>query len=121
MAHRILLAIVLGLLTAIAVTADAPPTDAEVARLIEQLGDRSYQQRQAAQQRLKDGGLNALALLRKAARETGNAELRWRAKVAIRLIARPRWTTMKRGLPRARKSGKLLLVFSTIGEVSGYS
>ena len=115
-----MLSFVLSLLSVVA-SAEAPPTDAEVALLVEQLGARSFRQREAAQQQLLGCGQNAIALLRKAARESDNLERSRRAKQALAMLAKPRWTTLKRGFPLARKQGKLLLVFSTVGEIDGFS
>jgi hypothetical protein len=59
--------------------AAAAPDDAKIARLVKQLGDDEFDQREAATEALNKVGKPALTALRKAATESGDAEVRSRA------------------------------------------
>jgi WD40 repeat protein len=81
------LAVVLAAV-ALARSEGAPPaTDAEIARLIEQLGSGEFAEREQAQKRLAEVGEAALGPLRKAL-ESDDAEVRRRARELVRDIER---------------------------------
>ena len=88
---RIRLALAAGVLLSLALMAflwgaegSSAPRDEQVEKLIEQLGAEDYQQRESANQVLDTMGDRPLALLREAARDSKNPEIRWRA---IRLLS----------------------------------
>jgi len=91
-------------------------------RLVEQLGSEEFADRQAAQRQLEVLGTQAVASLRRLQLETTDPEIRWRIAQAIRANSRPRWLTDIDAASRlAKRQGKLLMVFSTIGEIDGFS
>ncbi len=102
-------------------TTSATPTD-DVARLIQQLGNDRFAERQAAELGLIRLGRDAVPQLRQTLATTEDAEVRARLRRAIERITTLRW---HRDLPtayaEARAYGKSVLVFSTIGESNGYS
>src|SRR5207249_717226 len=62
------------------------PDGKEIERLVKQLGSDKFKVRDAATKRLKDIGEPALATLRKAATESGDAEIRCRAAALVQII-----------------------------------
>jgi WD40 repeat protein len=70
--------------------AATPADEAEIGRLIEQLGGASYAEREQAQQRLEAIGLPALGPLKKAT-ESDNPEIRLRAWLLANAIEKRRW------------------------------
>lgn len=64
----------------------AAPVEAEIDRLIEQLGSEKFEQREAAAQRLKAIGEVAIDALREAAAKHDDPEVRARAKAVIKSI-----------------------------------
>ena len=64
----------------------AAPDDAEIARLVKQLGHDDFDKREAATARLKEIGEPALAILRKAATESGDPEVRCRSAALLRVF-----------------------------------
>ena len=64
----------------------AAPDDAEIAGLVKQLGDDEFAKREAASKRLKEIGDAALAALRKAAKDSTDAEVRARAAALLRIF-----------------------------------
>jgi WD40 repeat protein len=78
--------VVLLALACAAALADAPPDAKEIARLIEQLGDDDVEVRRAAEDKLKEIGEPALALLREAGKSHADADVRLRAAVLARSL-----------------------------------
>ena len=68
------------------VPAVAAPDDAGIARLVKQLGDDDFDQREAASKALTKVGEPALEVLRKAAASSGDVEVRHRAGQLIEAI-----------------------------------
>jgi hypothetical protein len=64
----------------------AAPDDAEIARLVKQLGHDDCDKREAASKRLESIGEPALAALRQAATESGDAEVRGRSAALLRVF-----------------------------------
>ena len=64
----------------------AVPDDAEIARLIKQMGDDDFDQREAATEALNKVGKSALTALRKAAKESGDVEVRARSATLLQAI-----------------------------------
>src|SRR5262249_28123894 len=64
----------------------AAPLDAEIDRLIEQLGSEKFEQREAAAQRLKAIGERAIEALTEAAAKHDDPEVRARSKDVIKSI-----------------------------------
>src|SRR2546430_1370954 len=69
------------------VGASAPPPEAEVARLIRQLGSNSFREREAATRRLEAIGEPALGRLRRAA-QADDAEVRRGSRELVAAIER---------------------------------
>ena len=97
--HRSLLSVPLGILVAVCqggghVEAEAPAASAETAAatelqtLVEQLGDRAWEKRQQAEERLVSLGLVAVERLRSVIETTDSEEVRTRATTALRKIER---------------------------------
>src|SRR4051812_1498309 len=87
--HRLLIGLALAsLLAGSAAVADDEADSKEVARLIEQLGDDDVDVRRAADKRLLELGEKALPQLRKAAKDHPDADVRLRAIILERNIAR---------------------------------
>jgi len=76
----------LGLTTATMPAQDEKPAKPSVPELIQQLGDRDYQVRKAAEASLRARGSDALEALRKAAADDGDAEVQWRARRLVRQL-----------------------------------
>lgn len=74
--------LVLALIPRAAVAAD----DKEIERLIQQLGDDEFAKREAATAALNKVGKSALKALRRAAKESGDAEIRSRAAALVQAI-----------------------------------
>ena len=97
--HRSLLSVPLGILVAVCqggghAEAEAPAASAETAAatelqtLVEQLGDRAWERRQQAEERLVSLGLVAVERLRSVIETTDSEEVRTRATTALRKIER---------------------------------
>jgi HEAT repeat protein len=67
-------------------SSDKETNSERIARLIKQLGDDEFEKREAASKALELIGEPALALLRRAARSSDDAEVRKRAECALRAI-----------------------------------
>src|SRR5579872_2750563 len=80
-------AALLGLLCLAAAAPAVPDGPAEVKRLVEQLGDPSFEKREAASQRLAAAGEGALEALGRAA-ESDDREVRRRARDLVARIRR---------------------------------
>ena len=90
--------------------------------LVEALGSDDYAQRAGAQQALIKLGYAHVAALRGALAETKDLEVRTRLRRIIRTITTPNWLTdLDQARRQARRTGKPILVFSTIGAPDGYS
>lgn len=79
-----------------------------VRELIEQLGDRSYQNRRAAESALRARGTEALDALREAAKDDADPEVQWRARRLVRQIEggeERQGTLQPRGEPRTEEGG----------------
>jgi uncharacterized protein (TIGR03067 family) len=83
----------LSVLLVLFITPHAPalraPSTANAARLIKQLGSDSYEEREAATRALEAMGERALAALRVANQNSGDAEVKLRANRLIKAIERP--------------------------------
>jgi hypothetical protein len=105
-----------------AVTPRADEPAAKIDAIIARLGHESFAIRAAAQRELMALGIDAVPKLRKAYEATADVEIRWRLKRAIHTITRPQWYLhLKTAQQEAARSGKLLMVFSTIGQAEGFS
>ena len=94
----------------------------DVPTLVRHLGSPLYQRRLAAQQSLLTLGSSRVAALREAREAATDPEIRWRLQQAIVANSRPRWLAdVEVARRQAVESGKLLMVFSTIGEINGFS
>ena len=80
------LGLILGVLLIPAGRATDKPDDKEIARLIQQLGSDSFQDREEASKKLADIGLPAAEALRRAAKEGTDAEVRLRAEDLLRRL-----------------------------------
>jgi hypothetical protein len=115
--------LVLSTGAAIAAPAPAltPPPDDEVARLVAQLDADNYRARDRATHRLREMGLDAVPMLRKAAEESPSAEVRTRLADVIAGITRLGWRSDLAAVrAEARRTGKPILVVSTDGPPAGY-
>ena len=81
-----LVSLVLALAAPISAQSKTLEKEASVPKLIEQLGADSYRDRQAAERQLRELGKEALAELRKAAREHHDPEVAWRARRVVSKI-----------------------------------
>jgi WD40 repeat protein len=77
--------------------------------LIQQLGDDSYEKREAAQKRLIEIGASARDLLRKAAKENPDAEIRFRASQALQDVGSENCVLERRFDETKAGQGKRLL------------
>lgn len=64
------------------------PDEAALRKLIDQLGDDDFDKREAAAKRLREVGLPALPLLRRAAKDSKDAEVRGRAADLAEAVAK---------------------------------
>jgi len=82
--------------TALAVAPLDAVDEQTIRDLIKELGDDSFDKREAAEKRLKTIGEPALELLRKAAHEALDAEIRLRAEGLVRIIESSRFSLVQR-------------------------
>jgi HEAT repeat protein len=93
-----------------------------VSRLAEGLASDRYAEREAAELKLVQLGHDAVPRLRELLESTDDAEVRARLRRAIGRITTLRWhRDLVTAMARAKSNGKSVLVFSTIGELDGYS
>jgi hypothetical protein len=76
--------------------AQLPPAEPSTEKLIEQLGSRSYREREAASRALESRGDSTLEPMRKAATTTKNPETRWRLQALITRLERSQILSPKR-------------------------
>src|SRR3954471_20311928 len=74
------------LVFSIGLPARSQPDDKQLSKLIEQLGDDDVDVRKGAQKKLTDIGEPALDLLRKAARDSRDADIRLHALILVKSI-----------------------------------
>ncbi len=95
---------------------------ADVDGLVAQLGDDSVIEREKAQKALVALGRPALPKLRAHLEQSRDEEVRARLQAIIRHLTQIRWQrNLVDALAAAKKEGKPLLIFSTIGEPDGYA
>ena len=99
-----------------------PDSTTSISQLIEDLSSSSFRVRDAAQKGLLKLSTRDVPELRKLLEESEDQEVRWRIELALQKLTRPRWRTdLKQALLDSQDSGKMLMVFSTIGEIKGFS
>ena len=95
---------------------------ADLTALVEQLKSKEHSQRESAQEQLAKLGSSALPELREALKGKHGPEVRYRLKSVIKQLSQVNWSpTFEDALATARKQNKMVVVFSTIGEVDGFS
>ena len=118
---RLLLVLSTGAALAAPAPALTPPTDDEITRLVAQLDDNDFRVRERAARRLRESGLDAVPRLRKEAAESPSAEVRTRLAAVIKGLTRPGWRSDLAAVrSEALRTGKPILVVSTIGPPSGF-
>ena len=98
------------------------PTPAQVASLVRSLDDNHFIMRERAENSLRELGTRAVPLLRKELQTATSLETRRRLENVIADLSRIPWRRdLDKAVAEARRSGKPLLVFSTLGEVDGFA
>lgn len=98
----------------------APPDD--LAPLVAQLGDRDFQTREKAHKALAAKGWPAVPRLQTALDEATEPEVADRLQRILAGITKLNWLVKPDdAVTAARKSGKPILVFSTIGDPDGFA
>jgi len=101
--------------------APAPPSDDQLARLVAQLDADDFRVRDRATRRLREAGLDAVPRLRQAAEQSPSAEVRARLAEVIAAITRLPWRGDVAGArAEAKRTGKPILLVSTVGTPTGY-
>jgi hypothetical protein len=124
---RILLAVgvVIGLLAASRLWAPPPPAPSlpeQVQQLVRQLDDPSFEVRQQADEQLRRLGIAAVAPLQRELNKNPPLEVARRLQGILRHLGKLAWhKEQDAAFVEARRSGKPVLLFSTIGEVNGFS
>jgi hypothetical protein len=97
--------------------------DAERARaLVRQLDDSRFATREAAERGLRQLGLAVVPLLREELKRPASLEVRCRLQRVVAELTRLPWREdMPAALAEAGKTGKPLLIFSTIGAPTGFA
>ena len=90
--------------------------------MVEALGSHDYARRTGAQKELIKLGSEHVPALRGALAEAKDPEIRTRLQRIIRTLTTPNWLTdLAQARRQASRTGKPILVFSTIGAPDGYS
>lgn len=99
-----------------------PTLAARLTALVEQLGSPTFSERESAQGQLQEFGSRSVPILRQLQSESNDPETQWRLAMVIRANSRPRWQTdIETAGYQSVRTGKLIMVFSTIGEIDGFS
>jgi transposase len=94
----------------------------DLGELVSRLEDESAAERDKAQKAILALGREALPGIRKHLEKTQDAEVRQRLQVILDYWTKIRWERdAAAALERAKQEGKLVMVFSTIGEPDGYA
>lgn len=118
---RLLLVVSAGAAFAVPAPALTPPPDDAIARLVAQLDAADFRARERATRRLLELGWDALPRLRQAAEESPSAEVRTRLADVITGITRVGWRSDLAAVrSEARRTGKPILVVSTLGPPTGF-
>jgi hypothetical protein len=118
---RLLLVLSTGAALVVPAPALTPPPDDEIARLVAQLDADDFRVRDRAARRLREVGLDAVPRLRKAAEGCPSAEVRTRLTDVIAGITRLGWRSDLAAVrSEALRTGKPILVVSTIGPPTGF-
>jgi hypothetical protein len=114
--------LVMGSLLPLSASARAAAPDAErVHILVRQLDSDDFSERVAADRSLRDLGVPAIPLLRAALAKKPSVEVERRLEAIIRDLGRLTWHhDLNAALREAKKTGKPLLVFSTLGIDNGF-
>ena len=112
-----------AVLCCVAPWAAEPPGMAErVAGLVKQLDDNRFAIRQQADVELRKLGIAVVPLLQRELEARHPLEVTRRLESIVLELSRIPWQTdISQALEEARRTGKALLVFSTIGEVDGFA
>lgn len=98
------------------------PDAARVRELVKQLDAQQFAVREQADKALREMGIDVVPLLRKALAEPAPLESRRRLERIIAHLTAPPWhRDVTTAVAAARKAKKPILVFSTMGEPSGFS
>lgn len=102
--------------------AEAPGLAERVRTLVKQLDDPQFQARQQADQELRRLGIDVVPHLRKELEGKHPLEVTRRLESIVNELSRVPWKTdIAAAQAEAARTGKPLLVFSTIGEVDGFA
>ena len=120
--RRVLTAPLVALITCCVGHGDEPARPDEIARLVADLGDRDYTTREKATKALAAKGWDAVDRLDKELATLSNPEAADRLRRVIAGITRLDWhTAPAAAVAAAKKAGKPVLTFSTIGGADGFS
>jgi hypothetical protein len=99
----------------------SPPSDDEIVHLVAQLDADDFRARDRAARRLREADLDAVPRLRRAAAEAPSPEVRTRLDDVIAGITRLGWRTdLAAARAEAKRTGKPMLLVSTVGVPAGY-
>lgn len=106
----------------LSIYAQSDETAQKVAALVVRLEDDSASERDKAQKELIALGRAAVPHIQKQLDGTRDPEVKARLQDVLSRLTRIQWERdLNAALARAKKAGKPLLVFSTIGEPDGYA
>ena len=118
---RLLVVLSFGAVLVAPAPALTPPPDDEITRLVAQLDADDFRTRDRAARRLREVGLDAVPRLRTAAEESQSAEVRTRLADLIAGITRMGWRSDLAAVrSEALRTGKPILVVSTVGSPTGF-
>lgn len=117
-----LIALTLGLIGAAVLLPNPEPTlEQRVQALARQLDDPSFEARQQAEEDLRQLGIAVVPLLEKELQKNPPLEVARRMQGIVQHLGKISWHKQDAAFLEARRTGKPVLVFSTIGEANGFS
>lgn len=98
----------------------------KIDQLVKGLNSSNYPDRESAQEELVAMGSSVLPQLKKIIEQPIEAEVKHRLMAVVKGLSEVNWrkfqeTTIAAALTEAEQQSKLIFVFSTIGEVDGFS
>ena len=98
----------------------------KIDQLVKGLNSSNYADRESAQEELVAMGSSVLPQLKKIIEQPIEAEVKHRLMAVVKGLSEVNWrkfqeTTIAAALTEAEQQSKLIFVFSTIGEVDGFS
>jgi hypothetical protein len=99
-----------------------PPAKDDISPLVAQLGDRDFRTREKATRELTAKGWDAVPAMQKALDKATEPEVAERLEKALTAITKLNWyAKADEAVAAATKTGRPILMFSTIGDPDGFA